>query len=217
MTTIGFNVLLFSFPIINGIYGDQGTLYLSMFDVGNAFIIFGLSYTIGMIFSPKNDSEELDIDVKEIGKKLLKSIPLMSYAVAILINLILSVSGSPFPVFISNVLTTISNANAALTLLLLGIVLNFNFEKREWRTVLKVLAVRYGFGIMTGLIFFLILPLNDLYRLIVFICLILPPGMAVMPYTLEFEYNEKVVGMIVNISIVISFILMWVLIAISGI
>jgi predicted permease len=217
MTTLGLNVFLFAFPIIHGIYGDQVTVYISMFDVGNAFIIFVFAFTLGMIFSPKNSSEELKVNMKEIGKNLLKSIPLMSYIIAIIINVVLNVSGASLPVFFSDVLTTLSSANAALMLLLLGIYLNFKFEKNEWSIVLKILIIRYGFGIIIGLILFFTLPFTDLYRLIVLIMLVLPPGMTLLPYIIEFEYNEKVVGMVVNISIFISFILMFFLIGISGI
>jgi hypothetical protein len=155
--------------------------------------------------------------MKEIGKNLLKSIPLMSYIIAIIINVVLNVSGASLPVFFSDVLTTLSSANAALMLLLLGIYLNFKFEKSEWSIVLKILIIRYGFGIIIGLILFFTLPFTDLYRLIVLIMLVLPPGMTLLPYIIEFEYNEKVVGMVVNISIFISFILMFFLIGISGI
>ena len=217
MTTLGLNVFLFAFPIIHGIFGDQVTVYISMFDVGNAFIIFVFAFTLGMIFSPKNSSEELKVNMKEIGKNLLKSIPLMSYIIAIIINVVLNVSGASLPVFFSDVLTTLSSANAALTLLLLGIYLNFKFEKSEWSIVLKILIIRYGLGIIIGLILFFTLPFTDLYRLIVLIMLVLPPGMTLLPYIIEFEYNEKVVGMVVNISIFISFILMFFLIGISGI
>ncbi len=212
MTIIGFNIGLFAYPLIEGIYGSRGLQYIAMFDAANAFIIFGLCYSIAAIFSPKNEIEKINVNSQYIGKKLAKSIPLMSYIVALFVNL----SGLQFPVIVMDLLEIISRANMALTLLLLGIYLNFKFEKSQWNTILKVLLMRYSFGLTIGLILFFTLPFDLLYRSIILVGLILPIGMAVVPFSVEFGYNEKVVGTIVNFSIIISFILMWLVILIVG-
>ena len=57
MAVIGFNIGLFAYPIIEGIWGEQGLIYIAMFDVGNAFIIFAISYSIGSYFSRKKGEE----------------------------------------------------------------------------------------------------------------------------------------------------------------
>ena len=105
----------------------------------------------------------------------------------------------------------------ALTLLLLGIYLNFKFEKSEWNVVLKVLSIRYICGLAAGILLFFILPFSLLYRTILLVALILPVGMAVVPFSVEYELNEKLTGIIVNLSIVISFILMWLITLIVGV
>ncbi len=212
MTIIGFNIGLFAYPLIEGIYGEKGLQYIAMFDAANAFIIFGLCYSIAAIFSPKNEIEKIIVDGKYIGTRLLKSAPLMSYVVALVVNL----SGLGFPIFVMDVLETISRANMALTLLLLGIYLNFKFEKSQWILIIKVLLIRYSFGLIIGLLLFFYLPFDLLYRSIVLIGLILPIGMAVVPFSVEFGYDEKVVGTIVNFTIIISFILMWLVVLIVG-
>ncbi len=122
-----------------------------------------------------------------------------------------------FPIFVSDLLDIIARANYALTLLLLGIYLNFKFQKEQWADILKVLLVRYSFGLIIGLTLFFILPFSLLYRGIILIGLILPIGMAVIPFSAEFKYDEKLVGMMVNLSLIISFVLMWFFIVIFGI
>ncbi|MFX1361576.1 MAG: AEC family transporter, partial [Promethearchaeota archaeon] len=47
MSIIGFNVAHFSFPLIEGIWGEQGMQYIALIDAGNAFTIFVLCYFIG--------------------------------------------------------------------------------------------------------------------------------------------------------------------------
>ncbi|MEJ2248449.1 MAG: AEC family transporter [Candidatus Lokiarchaeota archaeon] len=212
MSVIGFNVGHFAYPLIQGIWGNTGLQYIAMFDIGNAIIVFGVSYIIGLTFSKVRDSSEEKNVLKNILKQLLKSVPLMTYVVAIVINL----ANIQIPIFIGDVVAVLSNANRALTLLLLGIFLDFHFEKSQWKNVTKVLLIRYAFGLTIGLTLFYLLPFNLLYREILAIALILPIGLAVIPFTVEFKFDEKMSGMMTNLSIIISFSLIWVLIIILG-
>jgi len=100
-------------------------------------------------------------------------------------------------------------------LLLLGIYLNFKFERSEWNTIIKVLLIRYSIGLSTGLLLFILLPSNQfefLFRIIIAISLILPIGLAVIPFAVEFDYNQNLITIISNLTIIISFVLIWILI-----
>ncbi|MHA1491393.1 MAG: AEC family transporter [Promethearchaeota archaeon] len=209
MAIIGFNIANFAFPLIEGIYGQEGLQYIALVDAGNAFSIFVVCYIIASIFSPIIQAEDKKkIDIKYIAKQLITSAPLMSYVIALSINL----SGLDMPIFVIDLLDILARANTALILLLLGIYLSFKFEKKEWNIILKVLVIRYSFGITIGLLLFFFLPANQfnpLFRVIIAVSLILPIGMAVIPFSVEFEYNEKLMSMMVNLSIIISFILSW--------
>ncbi|MFX1315822.1 MAG: AEC family transporter [Promethearchaeota archaeon] len=211
MTLVGFNVAHFSFPIIDGIWGEDGMQYIALIDAGNAFTIFVFCYLLGSIFSPKEQSSENNNNLRRKFTPLFKSVPLMSYFIALIINF----SGLVLPVFISDLLDIFSRANTLLSLLLLGIFLNFKFEKTEWNIIIKVIITRYLVGLSIGLSLFFVLSLfnfSHLFRLIATVSLILPIGLAVIPFSVEFEYNKKIVTILVNLSIIISFILLWILI-----
>ena len=213
MTLIGFNVAHFSFPLIEGIWGEEGLAIIALVDAGNAFTIFVFCYIVGSIFSQNNNDENSSIDFKDIGRKLLKSAPLLGYILALFINL--SGIGEIMPIFFWDLLDIIARANTALSLLLLGIYLNFKFEKTEWATILKVLCTRYSLGLVVGLLLFFLLPSNQfdlLLRIILTISLVFPIGLAVIPFAVEFEYDHKLVSMIANLTIIISFTLVWILI-----
>jgi predicted permease len=209
MSIIGFNVANFSFPLIEGIWGNAGLQLIALVDAGNAFSIFVVCYTMGWIFSNNNDPKK--IDFKHISKNLLKSTPLMSYVIALSLNF----SGILLPFFLRDLIDIISRANSPLALLLLGIFLNFKFQKRQWWMIGKALLIRYVFGFTFGLFFYLFLPsamFSNLFRLIIFISLILPVGLAVIPFSVEMKYDKKLITMIVNLSIVSSFLFMWILV-----
>jgi malate permease and related proteins len=211
MTLIGFNVAHFSFPLIEGIYGQEGLQYIALIDAGNAFTVFLICYIFGSIYSHNSNSDKGEINVKKTLTQLAKSAPLITYIFALILNL----SGAIFPVFFLDLVTIISYANTPLSLLLLGIYLDFSFKKSEWLNILKVVILRYVIGLSIGLLLFFFLPKDDfthLIRLIIMISLILPVGLAVIPFSVEFEYDQELTTMITNISIVISFILIWIII-----
>ncbi|MFW9827367.1 MAG: AEC family transporter [Candidatus Thorarchaeota archaeon] len=212
MSVIGFNVGHFAYPLIQGIWNEEGLKYIAMFDIGNAIVIFVICYILGLIYSPKNNFETKKELVKNILFKLLKSAPLMSYLIAIILNLL----NIEFPLFLSDLLDILSRANMALTLLLLGIFLNFRFEKSQWKSVSFIVIIRYSFGLAIGILLFFFLPFELLYRGILSIALILPIGLAIIPFAVEFSYNEKLAGTVTNLTIIISFIMMWILVLILG-
>jgi hypothetical protein len=212
MCVLGFNVVHLGFPLIEGIWGIEGLKYIAMFDIGNGFVIFFLSYLIGSIFSPKYNSLNQKDLMKNSLKKVSTSGPLIAYLIALPLNLL----GIIIPIFLSDLIGKFADANSALTLLLLGIFLNFKFEKAKWKEIFFVLTIRYFIGLIIGLILFFILPFKLLYRGILVIALIFPIGLAVIPFTVELHYDERLAGTMANISIIISFILMWLLILILG-
>jgi malate permease and related proteins len=212
MSAIGFNIGLFAYPLIEGIWGVEGLKHVALFDVGNAFVIFGIAYTTGTVYSPKTAAQQQTVNGRFIARKLLTSAPLMSYVIALVLNF----THFQLPGFATQILTVLARANMALVLLVLGIYLNFDFKRSQWFDVAKILLIRYGFGLALGLILYLVLPFSRLYRSIVLISLILPLGMTIIPFAVLFHYDEKLAGTTANLSILISFGLMWTLILSLG-
>jgi len=201
MMVPGLNIGLFAYPLVEGIWGEEGIKYFGMLDVGNAFIVFGLCYFIGSFYS----SENAKINLKNISYKMVRSIPFMTYVIVCLLNLI----GLHLPSFFIDSSEIIAMANMPMALLLLGIFLNFNFDRENTVLIIKFLSLRYGAGLIIGVILFLTLPFEDMFKYTLLIGLILPTSISALPYSVEFDYNQKFVGTVSNISILISFFLLW--------
>lgn len=197
----GFNIGIFAYPLVQGIWGTEGIKYFGMFDIGNAIVTFGISYLIGSYYS----KEGTVLSVKHVAGQLSKSIPLMTYVFIFIIN----ITGIHLPHQIIDVTGTISKANMPLSLLLLGIYLNFSIEKKYWKGIGRVLGIRYGTGLLLGFLAFFLWPAEEMFRYTILICLILPMASCVLPYSIEFKYNQRFVGTAANLSIVISFFLIW--------
>ncbi|WP_449536533.1 AEC family transporter [Ferdinandcohnia sp. Marseille-Q9671] len=204
MMNSGFNVGLFAFPLVFAIWGIDGLTYFSMFDVGTSFIVFGVSYILGSYFS----KEGLRLKPIEIVKKLVKSIPLLAYIIASVLNY----SGIKLPTMFIELASTISGANIPLCLLLLGLYLNFKFEKQLIRPILKFLAFRYGVGLVVGFTLFFLLPYDDMFRYTIVIGLLLPVAASAVTFAIEFKYSTENVRLIAttsNITILVSIVILY--------
>jgi len=201
MLVPGFNIGLFAYPLVEGIWGQKGLQYFGMFDVGNAFIVFGLIYIMGSFYS----SEDVHLSVTFIVKKMLKSIPFITYIVVCLLN----IANWHLPVPVIHVSRVISAANMPMSLLLLGLYLNFTFDKSYNRLILKLLSIRYVVGLVVGTLLFFLLPMGEMFKYTLLLGFILPTSASVLPYAVEFGYDQRFVGTVSNITVLISFFLLW--------
>lgn len=219
MGTMGMNIGLFAFPIIEGLYGERGVQIAALVDVGNAIMIFGVSYLVGAFYSREDegkDSSGKGVSVtpskrRGIGGTLLvflKSVPFMSYFIGLAINF----SGWKLPEFAVEFLEVMGKANQFLVLLVLGLVLSFNVRHLLKSGILPVFLIRYGVGLIFVFGVWFLLPIADpMIRKVAALCMILPVGFAVVPFAVEFDYDRETAGGLVNFSLVISFCLMWLL------
>jgi malate permease and related proteins len=205
MLSSGFNVGLFAFPLVYAIWGIDGLTYFSMFDVGASFVVFGICFIFASYFS----EEGLKLNPIEILKKLGKSIPLMTYLIASILNLI----HIQLPDIIINVASKISGANMPLSLLLLGLFLNFKFDKQFMKPMLKFLAFRYGLGLIVGMVLYFILPYDIMFRYTILIGLLLPVAASALTFAVEFKYSTnstRFIATMSNITILVSIVILYI-------
>lgn len=201
MIVPGFNIGLFAYPLVEGIWGQEGIKYFGMFDMGNAFIVFGLTYLIGSFYSSDKNSFEF----KQVFVKMSRSIPLLTYISICAISII----GLQLPTVILDVAGVISKANMPLSLVLLGIFLDFSLDKSYFNKILKYLTLRYVVGLSIGLFSFFVLPFDNMYRYTILLALILPMSFSALVYAVQFNYDKKLIGTVSNLTILISFVLLW--------
>lgn len=201
-----FNIGLFAYPLVEAIWGQEGIKYFGMFDVGNSIVVFGVSYIVAGYFS----SDSTDLKFTNIVTKLLKSVPLMSYIMVFC----LAMSGLHFPEIVLDFTKVLARANMPLSLLLLGAYLSFSLDANHLKNLSKVLAIRYLTGLIIGMTFFFIMPFDKMFQQTMLIGFLLPIPTAVIQYAIEFDYDQKFVGTVTNVTILLSFFLVWIIIGI---
>ncbi len=208
LSTMGLNIGLFAFPIIEGLFGAEGLRIAAIMDMGNALTIFGFSYFLGAHYSPLHAGNRRD--VLSFIKIFLKSPPFMAYIIALFLNM----NGIVLPEILTGWMGIFARANQFLVLLVLGLVLNFDWKDHGAKGVFTLLLLRYFVAFLFALLTWYLLPFDHITKKVAIICMILPVGFLVVPYSHQFGYDEKTAGGIINMSLVLGFFTMWALMVI---
>lgn len=204
MMAASLNIGLFAYPLVETIWPKNGMIYFGMADIGGAIIMFGVTYFVGSYYSEGSDQ----FNFKFLGKKLISSVPLVTYIVMFILNM----ANIHLPKASIDFFTIISKANMPLSMILLGIMLSFRIEKQFLPIAVKYLVIHYGLGLLAGLLVHFFLPTSDdMIKTTLLIAWLLPVGVAIIPYSIQFKYKTlPLVGMVTNISIVISIIIIYI-------
>lgn len=195
----GYNIGLFALPFIQQVYGSKGVMTISMFDIGNSFIVFGLAYAVAFLGSGKEN-----FNLKKLIRKIIFFFPLDIYLLSLLMNFFNIKLGG----IINDFIYQLSIPNSFLALFTIGYFLDFNLNKNE----LKALGIGMFVKFLPGIILFLLLAfLFDTSQLIVKIIAIgsiLPTPMVAVVYSNERRLNPKLASAFITLSIIIGVVLM---------
>jgi predicted permease len=207
MGSAGWNLGLFAYPLIEGIWGWQGLTYAIMFDLGNSVINFMVNYGMGTYLAGNHGSKN---PLKHVLKKIFTLPPFQ----AMLIGLALNIFQVPVLPLAVDIIDTIAKGNKPMVLLLMGIYFSVRLPKQAFAKVFQVLGLRYTLGLSIGLLLYFTVPFEFQYRNMLLICLILPAGMTLITYSDELNFDTGIAAAIVNFSMLISFMIMWTLVGI---
>jgi len=199
----GFNIGLFAYPLVEASLGAGALPYLAMFDLGVAFVTFGVAYAIASHFS----REGAKLDLARAGRQLIQSVPFVVYVLAVLMRL----TGLHLPAVLLDATGVLARANMPLSLLVLGMYLGYDTRPGQWREIGSVLGTRYLVGLATGVALFLLLPFDATFRTVLLVGLVLPPPLITISYAVQFGYDVRLVGLVLNAANLASYFLLWAL------
>lgn len=203
LTLCGLNLAIFAYPFAQLIWGNTGLTYMAMFDIGNALIIYTLGYSIALRYSSD------DFSVKVVLKKLITFPPLLAFLTALILNF----SEMKIPYIISQLFGTVGGANTFLSLITIGIYLNFKHVLREIRYVTFGIGAKYlaGFAIGTSLYFVskVIAPNDPIMANIAFLSAVMPTPLLSLIYSVEKNLDPEVAGGMITITVMLSSLMLF--------
>jgi len=195
VNTPGYNIGNFTLPFVQSFLGPVGVLTVSLFDVGNAMVCLGGSYSIASIIKSGGK-----FDVRKIANKLVRSVPFDTYVIMLVLGLL----QVKLPAFVTTFAGTISSGNAFLAMLMIGVGFNLSGDRSQIKHIAKIIAVRYGVAIVLALVFFNLLPIELEYRQALALLVFSPIGSAAPAFTAELKGDIGLSSAINSVSIIIS-------------
>lgn len=210
IASMGFNNGLFAFPIVLEIWGIEAIKLLALFDLGNGITVLGSNYVVAEAYGRETPMRMRET-LRQVVRTLGTSVPLLAFMVGLVMNL----AGLSFPPGIDRAVSSVAAANGALALIVLGVFQTLTFERGDLAVLLKVLGLRYLLGIGCSVAAIIVFSGAGLLQQVLAIAFILPVGMTIIPYAVQFGLDTRLATTLVNVSIVISFILMWVVVLVT--
>eukprot|EP00727_Mastigamoeba_balamuthi_P003214 m51a1_g12890 hypothetical protein (438) ;mRNA; f:67-1380 len=168
-------------------------------------------------------SHEAAPSMKELGKRISLKVGVNPPLWAIPIGLALGLSGVNLPPFLLSLQTTIASANSALSFFIIGLLLDVRLDtlKKLYKPALMSMAVRYSIGLTLGFVLYYTLGTLSIFsplgRFILLIGFVMPTTVVTSVYAKEWGWDPAFPTLMVNLTIVVSFVLIWILSTAVGI
>lgn len=182
----------FTFPFFIAAYGTEGFARISLFDFGNALLIFTFVYFIACKFGKNKQNNKIMV------KKIVFSPPLWALLAGGVINL----KCIPLPIILMDFLEMLGNLTMPLILLSLGIYFSPKIIKPV--PLCAMIVIRMFFGLLLGVIFVKLFHLEGLNRLTVLIGSSAPVGYNTLTFSSLESLDKEFAASVVSISIFIG-------------
>ncbi len=199
----GFNIACYGLPVINAFYGSVGTIICVLFDIGNCIMLASGNYAFtSYLLQTDGGGEKLRI--RDMVKRFFSSVPTDVY----LVLLFLSIFGISIPRVVGDFIAPLADANAFLSMFMLGLLFTLPRQRSDWKITWQILAFRFVFHGAIAALMFYILPFSLEIRRIVVLILLCPMG-SMSPAFIEKCHGDGELASFTNsISTICSLILM---------
>ena len=194
-----YNIGAFCLPFVQSFLPAMGSVAACMFDVGNSVMCTGATYA----FASEYLSDNRDgFDVGSFAKRLLPSMPLLTYV----LMFILSVARFRLPKPVLTLIAPMAAANTFTAMLMIGLLLRFEFQRNYIGDICRILGVRHVAAIVTALAGYYLLPFDIVIRRTLVLISFAPISAVAPAYTGMCGGDEGKASAANSISILLSVI-----------
>ncbi|KAB7788173.1 AEC family transporter [Bifidobacterium cebidarum] len=235
----GFNLGCFCFPVVQSFWGAGAVVPAAMFDIGNCIMVAAgtnvLTQQLLHIQPGKTLAEQhagsaptlpyekpKDRDAKRLARRALLrtiaksffgSVPFDTY----LLMIALTILNVKIPGWIATLCEPLSGANALMSMLMVGMLMDLPQSKHDVREVLAVVAWRLPFSIIFALAAWFLLPFSASIRAVAVIASLAPIAIFSTLFTDKVLGNAKLAGFSLALTAIIALVLMAIAHALMGV
>jgi predicted permease len=197
LMTCGYFVAPFSFPFVQANM-PHALMAMAVLDVGQSLFNMGTNYVLASALVAEGKGARFSPLL--ILRSMLRSAPLLTYAAL----LILRVLDWQIPGFVLNLAGKAGGANMFLSMLFIGLVLDFRLDRSKLRQLGRIFVIRYGTAALVSLVCLFLLPIDPLYGKVITLGLLAPVSGASMAYSEALGCDSKLYGAASSISFVVA-------------
>ncbi|MBQ6686216.1 MAG: hypothetical protein IJM99_08925, partial [Firmicutes bacterium] len=194
-----YNIGSFTLPFLQSFMSPTAVVAACLYDTPNAFFTLGGSYTLACRFMPGSPK----FTFLGFFKRIMSSVTIKVYTVL----LILTFLNIRLPQFVFTLIQPAASANAFLSMFMLGLYLDFNFDKETIKKVALAISSRIAVGGLLSLLIWFFLPLPTELKQTCALCLLAPFGSMNPVYTEKLGSDYKTSALTNSMAIVTSMII----------
>ncbi len=194
-----YNIGSFTLPFLQSFMSPTAVVAACLYDTPNAFFTLGGSYTLACRFMPGSPK----FTFLGFFKRIMSSVTIKVYTVL----LILTFLNIRLPQFVFTLIQPAASANAFLSMFMLGLYLDFNFDKETIKKVALAISSRIAVGGLLSLLVWFFLPLPTELKQTCALCLLAPFGSMNPVYTEKLGSDYKTSALTNSMAIVTSMII----------
>lgn len=191
----GYNIGTFAMPFLQSFLSPLGFLSICMFDIGNALMCTGTTYSIAV----GSEGSRWDY-AKSILSRLATSGPIWAYGVMMIMALL----HLSFPKAVLDVAQIGANANAFLAMIMIGQGINLMMRRDQVIDLFKLLFVRLLFSAVISAAFYYLLPFDEEIRRALAILAFAPIPAVAMIFSIKAKCDVKMAANFNSLSVAAS-------------
>ncbi|WP_320128004.1 AEC family transporter [uncultured Sphaerochaeta sp.] len=200
-----YNIGNFSFPFIQGLFGASGMVVAALFDLGNALMATGFTYSLAA-----SVAGNIRPNPKDLVKKLFESVPFDTY----LVMLLLSFLNIHLPSTMAQTMQLIGKANPIVAMFMIGLMLDLHFEKDWIKDSVKMLLVRYLGAIAFSLAVWYFTPWTQVVKITLTLLFFSPISTISSAFTERCTHDGRLSSFTTSLSVIAGILLYMILIPI---
>jgi predicted permease len=190
-----YNIGNFSFPFIQGLFGAPGLVVAALFDMGNAIMTTGFTYSFAT-----STAGGIRPSPKDLTKKLFESAPFDTY----LVMLLLAALNIRLPSVLSQSALLIGKANSVVALFMIGLMMDIRFERKWIKDSMKILFIRLIGAIAFSAAIWYLTPLNNVAKITLTLLFFSPISTVSAAFTERCTHDGRLASFTSSLSVMIS-------------
>lgn len=204
----GYNIGTFALPFVQSFLSPASVVACCLFDAGSATMCAGGTYALSCGWL----GEKGGFSLKQIGKRLLSSVPFVFYITMLIVTLL----GISVPQQLISFIEPLAKANPFIAMFMIGLMFEIKIEKSRIWEIIKILIIRVGIAILAVLGFYFLLPLGQEFRLALAIAVFAPVSVASTAFSEIAGADPADAGCLNSLSIPVSIVGIVAILAIFG-